>query len=702
MGIKGLQSFLQNSCPAAFTTVNLQEMAKAYMAANPGQTPTIVVDAMCCLRYWYTPEAWVHGGQWKEFLLSLSTFIEAFGAAGIKLVFIFDGVVEQKKRDEWVRRRLTNNMEIAQIFEHIKSCGQQPGRNMFFIPSGISTFAQFALKSLDQEVMCSKQEGDYEVAAYGLKNKCLGILGEDSDYFIFNTVPYFSVNQLRLDQLVTCMFSREKLCSFLGFHIEDLPLFACLLGNDVMPERKLGTFHHKCSTMCQTNSYGRSKRASTIAAVAEFISHVPQSRQSWKVLDEILPRDLDRRLLYKAMEAYILPGQSSPWLYPSVSQPQELSDGQETTVCVDQEILQIAIEQHHRGENSMICNVLCNGEIECSNTLEDECDRELPGQAIIYRPVRQHIYAVLLGVGRGTPESCPSVKEWFVYPGNPLQHPEIVQAVPLNLPGGTPGVRALWLNEGPEVERLRLQTCLACFHAEDSMDALCAMQAPVAAVCCLLIYLFQKVDSLSLEDLDAFLAQTLCLVGKSAHHLKDLELPYVVSRAVHLSFLFVRGLCLMMGANSACGFPFSMDDLMPWKVFDGKLFHQKYLQAHRGCSTEMLLEDNKSMHAQFQSLKSVISGVCAAKSRTIQNNRRETGQVRHAGGTDHRFTDDQQMHSAPRHYNRPYHYQNRGHQWRGPHPGPSGSHLGHSGRGYRSGSRHQRSRGYQFAPRWPQ
>ncbi|XP_069091120.1 constitutive coactivator of peroxisome proliferator-activated receptor gamma isoform X2 [Pleurodeles waltl] len=523
MGIKGLQSFLQNSCPDAFTTVNLQEMARVYVAANRGQTPTIVVDAMCCLRYWYTPEAWVHGGQWKEFLASLGTFVETFRAAGIKLVFIFDGVVEQKKRDEWVRRRLTNNTEIAQIFKHIKSRGQQPGRNMFFIPSGLSTFARFALKSLGQEVMCSAREGDYEVAAYGLKNKCLGILGEDSDYLIFNTVPYFSISKLSLGQLVTCMFSREKLCNFLGFHTEDLPLFACLVGNDVMPEGRLGTFHRKCATMCQTNSYGRSKRANTIAAVAEFISHVLQSQRSWNVLDEILPRDLDRKMLYEAVEAYVLPGQSSPWLYPSVSQPKELSYGQETTVCVDQEILQIAIEQHHRGDNSMVCNVLCNGEVECSNTLEDESDHELPGQAVIYRPVRQHIYAILLGAGRGTTKSCPSVKEWFVYPGNPLQHPEMVQAVPLDLPGGTPGVRALWLNRGPEVETLRLQTCLACFHAEDSMDALCAVQAPVAAACCLLIYLFQQVNSLSLEDLDAFLAQTLCLAGKSAHHLKDLQ-----------------------------------------------------------------------------------------------------------------------------------------------------------------------------------
>ncbi|XP_069463007.1 constitutive coactivator of peroxisome proliferator-activated receptor gamma isoform X2 [Ambystoma mexicanum] len=706
MGIKGLQGFVQNSCPDAFTIVNLKEMARVYMTSNPGLTPTIVVDAMCCLRYWYTPEAWVHGGQWREYISSLSTFVEAFRSAGIRLVFIFDGVVEQKKRDEWVRRRLNNNKEISKIFHHIKTHGQQPGRHMFFIPSGLSTFTRFALKTLGQEVMCSQREGDYEVAAYGLQYKCLGILGEDTDYFIFNTVPYFSINKLRLDRLTTFMFSRDKLCCTLGLQITDLPLFACLLGNDVMSEEKLGSFHRKCMATCQANTYGHNKRANTISAVASFISHVPEAQRSWKALDQILPVDLDRTLLYNAQEEYILPGQTSPWLYPCATRSKGLTDGHEMAMCLDQDILQIANEQHRRGDNSMICNVLCNGEVECSNTLEDEADHELLGQAIIYRSVRQHIYAVLLGTGKGTPGSCPSIKEWFVYPGNPLQHPEIVKAVQPDMPGGMPGVRALWLTDGPEVETLRLQTCLACFHAEDSMEELRALEAPIASVCCLLIYLFQQVDSLSLEDLEAFIAQTLCLQSKSADQLKDLQISHIDSRAVHLSFLFVRGIITMMGANSACGFPFTMDDLMPWKVFDGKLFHQKYLQSHRGSPMEALLECNETLLAQFRNLKSLICNACAAKKRTIQSNRRDSGQGTFQRRPDAHYMDNQATHFTPsnRNHNHPYHGQTRGHQWRSPHPGSdsSESQFHRSGRGYHSVNRVRRGRGFQSSPRWPQ
>lgn len=65
-------------------------------------------------------------------------------------------------------------------------------------------------------------------------------------------------------------------------------------------------------------------------------------------------------------------------------------------------------------------------------------------------------------------------------------------------------------------------------------------------------------------------------------------------RAVHLGSLFVRGLTYLITANSACGVPFAMNELMPWKMFDGLLFHSKYLQAHSGCAKEDLLEGNVS------------------------------------------------------------------------------------------------------------
>ncbi|NXA60686.1 F120B protein, partial [Mohoua ochrocephala] len=773
MGVRGLQGFVARICPDACKTVDLREMAEKHRTDHPDSPPVIVVDAMSCVRRWYTPESWVCGGQWREYLAILEDFINAFTAAGIKLVFYFDGVVEEKKREEWIKRRMKNTEEIATLFRFIKTHRKQPGREMFVLPSALPTFTRFALKSLGQKTVCTLQEADFEVAAYGLQHNCIGILGQDSDYLIYNTCPYFSIENLRLDRLVTVMYSREVLCHVLGISLTHLPLFACLLGNDIVPESLLEGFWHKCLTTSPRRNSSYNRRTNILLSVANYISKIPCSYSSLKHLEEMLPLGSDKSLLYRGVNSYLLPGQQSPWIPPNVINCQMSSLQQQSALCQDKEIFQVtcflklndhfiamttqwklvmmislflkcqvgqvmgssscvrqqpgpemyfpciirfpmfmnskvflagkpliycvsallidtvhrkydifvelvlisndpvtdcsfhllssqvcrywnsakmvslvlasgpvphservcdgcvdgrpqivqiarhtqgmqsremsmpahhmarvlgnlllAKEQHIQSENYSIFNILSNGEIECSNSLEDDYDREIPGQALIYRPARQHIYSILLESGKGG--AYPLVKEWFVYFGNPLKEPELIQPVQPPVTGGTPSLKTLWFAKGPDVEKQRYSTFLACFHLQDEMEELQALEAPVAGFCCLLAYLMMQVSSLSLEDLNAFLALILCLKGKSAAQLTGLQLAQVDSRGVHLGAVLIRGLTTLLMANSACGFPFRMDDLMPWAVFDGKLFQEKYQQSHRGCSVEELLEGNVS------------------------------------------------------------------------------------------------------------
>eukprot|EP00075_Anas_platyrhynchos_P002053 XP_005020262.2 constitutive coactivator of peroxisome proliferator-activated receptor gamma isoform X1 [Anas platyrhynchos] len=686
MGIKGLQGFVTRVCPDACRTVDLKEVAEKHRIDHPDIPPVIVVDAMSCVRHWYTPESWVCGGQWREYLANLEAFIKAFTAAGITLVFYFDGVVEEKKRDEWIKRRWQNYKEIAALFQFVKTHRKQPGRGMFVLPSALPTFTRYALKSLGQKTVCTLKEADFEVAAYGLQHNCIGILGQDSDYLIYNTSPYFSIEKLCLDKLVTVMYCREALCRALGLSLTHLPLFACLLGNDVVPESLLEGFWSKCLATCPPRNKSYNRRTNVLLAVANYISRVPCSYSSLKHLEEMLPLGSDKTLLLRGMESYLLPGQQSPWIPPTAEHLKTFSAVEETAMCQDKEIFQLAKEQHIQSENYVVFNILCNGVIECSNSLEDDRDTEIPGQALIFRPVRQHVYSVLLEPGKGG--ACPSVKEWFVYFGNPLQQPEVIQPVQPPLPGGTPNLKTLWFAKGPEVEKQRYSTFLACFHLQDLMEELQALEAPVAGFCCLLAYLMLQVHSLSLEDLNAFVALVLCLRGKSASQLERLQLMEVDSRAVHLGAVFIRGLTTLLMANSACGFPFRMDDLMPWKVFDGKLFQEKYQRSHRSCSVEELLEGNESLYTPFQNLKSLICKACMAKKRTIQSRPRGRGFV--AGAQQREFNPRfQQAHRSS--FVPPYHNQMRGFLWRSPQP---------QGREHRMGYPDRRRR-FHLPPRSP-
>uniref|UniRef100_A0A8C9PW19 Constitutive coactivator of peroxisome proliferator-activated receptor gamma n=1 Tax=Spermophilus dauricus TaxID=99837 RepID=A0A8C9PW19_SPEDA len=727
MGVRGLQGFVGSTCPHICTVVNFRELAEHHRSRYPGCTPTVVVDAMCCLRYWYTPESWVCGGQWREYFSALRDFVDSFASVGIKLVFFFDGMVEQGKRNEWVKRRLKNNREISRIFHYIRSHREQPGRNMFFIPSGLAIFTRFALKTLGQETLCSLKEADYEVASYGLQYNCLGILGEDTDYLIYDTCPYFSISELCLESLETIMLCREKLCESLGLLVADLPLLACLLGNDVIPEGMFESFRFKCLSSYTSVKENCDKKGNIILAVSDHISKVLHLHQGEKKLEEMLPLGPNRALFYKGVASYLLPGQSSPWFFqkpkslimldkqvismkpeskqgvPICTEPESKQEvpmctvpesKQEVPMCVepepkqevpmcpeskqevpmcpeskqevptcahpeikqqlpeetdsdfnlevpmyahpkikednpmdmdseikqqvtlvsDPEILKVARMHHIQAESYLVYSIVSSGEIECSNTLEDELDQALPSQAFVYRPVRQRVYTLLLG---NDISASLAVKEWFVYPGNPLRHPDLVRPLPVIIPGGTPNLKSLWLNQEPAVQARRLDALLACFNLSSSRDELLAVESPLRALCCLLIYLFVQVDTLCLEDLHAFVAQALCLQGKSTAQLVDLQLEYISPRAVQLGSLLVRGLTTLALVNSACGFPWKTSEFMPWNVFDGKLFHLKYLQSEKGYSVEALLEQNRSWLTRFHNLKAVVCKACMKENRRI-------------------------------------------------------------------------------------
>ncbi|XP_027006093.1 constitutive coactivator of peroxisome proliferator-activated receptor gamma isoform X3 [Tachysurus fulvidraco] len=609
MGVKGLQSFLETCYPETCLHVDLRQLAAAHAKAHPDMMPTVVVDGMACLRHWYQCEAWVHGGQWQEYMHFLHKFVEAFKVSGLRLVFYFDSTIEEQKRAEWVKRRLRVNQDIVKIFNHLKNHHQQPNRKMFCLPSGLASFSTFALKSLGQEAYCSVREGDYEIAEYALRNNCIGILSQDTDFIIYDTVPYMSIDKLRLENMTTVQYSREKLCHILKLQKSDLPLLACIMGNDFVSEHQLQNLRKNALTV-----YGKKHPGDKVHAAAEFInSHRPNSDETRSVSTLHLSK-ADMEVVEKGIQSYLLPGQTSPWLDRSLPMPMPKQ------VCVmekylNRDILQAAKERHIQAEGFMIYNVLKYGVVDCSNTLEDE-ELGLPPQAILYQPLREHIYSILMPSSYG---ETLSVQEWFVFPGNPLKEPKKVFPKALNLPDGTPDLTTLWFGNDPEVKSIRVSTFLAVFDLQDFSEDLKSFDTPLVAVICLVAYIANQAKHFSVEDIDAYLSQAVCIRYKSHTDLQHMKVPQVDPRAVHLGSLFVRGLTYLIAANSACGVPFAMNELMPWKMFDGLLFHSKYLQAHSGCAKEDLLEGNPAWVSLFLTLRDLVLKACRRHGSTIRS-----------------------------------------------------------------------------------
>ncbi|XP_041799062.1 constitutive coactivator of peroxisome proliferator-activated receptor gamma isoform X2 [Chelmon rostratus] len=503
----------------------------------------------------------------------------------------------------------------------MKAHGEQPGRELFCLPSGLATFTCFALRSLGQEVFCSVQEADYEIASYARLHGSMGILGQDSDFIIYDSAPYLSVAKLRIDSLTTVLYDRQRLCQTIGLAVTQLPVLACLLGNDVVSEERMQHIRNDAMATYRIHNpapHSGAPQGHMVLAVAHLVNSLwgREAEETGLIPQSVNLSAPNRELLKRGICSYLLPGQEA------------LQGGDISTLPsapafekhVSPEILKACRKKHVAAEGFMAYSVVWEGVIECSNTLEDEEDPELLPQALVYKPCRQLIYGLLLLHGHdGSSVDLPAVKEWFVYPGNPLKEPDMVHPVPVCLPFDQPSLDLLWFGTGPEVSALRLTSFLSVFDCRDYLELYGAIEDSLLAALCLVTYIVLQVQTLSQEDVDAYLSQAVCLRRKSAQELQQIKLAFLSSRAVQLGSLYVRGLSHLLGANCASGCPLPAAALMPWHSFDGQLFHSKYLLAHSGTEKTVLLDGDSSCLSLFLLLREKVTETCRKRGRVLQS-----------------------------------------------------------------------------------
>ncbi|XP_077866574.1 constitutive coactivator of peroxisome proliferator-activated receptor gamma-like, partial [Saccoglossus kowalevskii] len=128
-----------------------------------------------------------------------------------------------------------------------------------------------------------------------------------------------------------------------------------------------------------------------------------------------------------------------------------------------------------------------------------------------------------------------------------------------------------------------MRTYLACMECTVPMETVQEIQPQFKLFCNLLHYLIKNVDDdvICEWELNAFIAQAVTLSSFDIPALVNLKVEKVVRNAVHLATIFMKGVTTALAAVCACYKPMKMDDCTPWKYFDGKLFHSKYILAEK-------------------------------------------------------------------------------------------------------------------------
>ncbi|PSN48956.1 hypothetical protein C0J52_11365 [Blattella germanica] len=330
------------------------------------------------------------------------------------------------KRPVWIQRRVKNLQDVYRIFDCLNKWKRVSyiDQSLFQLPAGLGGISRFMFKeTCGCEVYTSIRECDEEIAEYARNKQCFAILGQDTDYVIYEGAQYyFSVKDLNLQAMTTINYNRWALARHLHIHPSQLPVFASLIGNDVVSPDDLKAFHVDICHHPSGKRYNHNSRIRydiLMSNVASFIRTLPCGEDVFRILPGVARRVFCDERKHTLLSASIRSYSTEP--------PKEYPDEDKYTDHWNH-LLSMAKRRHKRCEAPPQLWAIMSFQLyESSTALEDFREGDLPPAALAMRPLRQRVYGLLLRE-KPTSEDVPIVvTEWCMHGEDSLKHPALVR-----------------------------------------------------------------------------------------------------------------------------------------------------------------------------------------------------------------------------------------------------------------------------------
>ncbi|CAL4069561.1 unnamed protein product [Meganyctiphanes norvegica] len=591
MGLKGLTSFLENHTPAGTEVISISQLvnetikndATTRSTSSVDQNAILVVDTMSCLRDWYQKSSseFISGGQWKQYKEHLQLFIDQCAKVGLKLIFYMDGPCEQLKRAVWIQRRKETSKKIINSFN--KLC--QGYTSEFLKPPALSSFTTMYLKEMGQTVLYATGEGDYDTMKYAVESPlCIGVLGMDSDYLAFcGSKPLFPPDRFNPANNRAVMWNKAALKRTLSLDEEDIPVLGCLLGNDLIDDQLLKSFKFKVSP-----GPGGRRAEMLVPAVAAYLTKFKREKghDIIKLQEEVICKSQkESKIFVEIIKSYVFPGKNCPWIPINDTSVGYAENKSINRLKCPNHILEIAKKR----SLSKVYKLLKFGVDDCSNYFE--AGYFMP-QAKLYENVRRRLYSIVLA---DVELKNPTIEEWYVYEGNPMNGPDIVEPLALLYQGSQIKMLTLWDNDcGNDLKIWALKGCLGLKNQsnddddrdviveEEETDYWCSSNSVskysehFTVAIFVLRYLAKNLPGIVLHDIKSFLTTAVKCESITAKDISRIQKRKPDGRAAQLATLYIRGLTQLVKVNVVCGNPFNSNAFMPNATFDGILFQETY------------------------------------------------------------------------------------------------------------------------------
>lgn len=189
------------------------------------------------------------GGRFNQVAHLLEQFFKRLNQLGAKLVFFYDGPIQDTKYDTWTQRqddKYIKMMEIIESVDRLSDLAWMANRFRQSIPNNtLYPVRQIAAKHGELMISIAK-ECDQELAAYANQVQAIAIISNDTDFMIYKGFwRYWSAKDINFDTLDTMEYNRLELVRKMGLSFKQMRLLATLGGNDIIRYEEVRHFHSK-------------------------------------------------------------------------------------------------------------------------------------------------------------------------------------------------------------------------------------------------------------------------------------------------------------------------------------------------------------------------------------------------------------------------------------------------------------------------
>ncbi|CAF4729853.1 unnamed protein product [Rotaria sp. Silwood1] len=252
------------------------------------------------------------------------------------------------------------------------------------------------------------------------------------------------------------------------------------------------------------------------------------------------------------------------------------------------EVIRTAFNLHKQGlMMPWIFQCLYKHEITFPVTIEPEMCNTIPGVCEFFRPIRKYLYSILF-------DNNTIIREQVYNSEHGSYLTEIICEQLLL----KHTIEQLWFGTSPDEDRqIRMKTFLQSLYYCD-LPKIYTISHNYLIFICILRYIYMEFFRYSstsailhIYELMAFISQAVLITElqpkplmniQSTNFLNQYDHIQIINyetRPIQLAHLFMRGFETILFANEVCGAPIHPKYCCPSHFFNGKLFHQKYLQA---------------------------------------------------------------------------------------------------------------------------